>query len=96
MEEFNEMIFDCGLVDVDFDGRAFTWTNDVVWQRLDIALINAAWSDLFITTKVSHLMRGHSNHAPFLVKCGNSFYRASSFRFFNVWKKRPNFLTVVQ
>ena len=79
MEELNEMIFKCGLVDVDFDGLEFTWTNGVVCQRLGRVLINAIWSNLFSTTKVFHLMLGCSNHASLLIKCGNSGYGASSF-----------------
>ena len=96
MEEFNEMIFNCGLVEVNFDGSAFTWTNGVLWQRLDRALTNAAWSDLFSTTIVSHLMRGRSDHAPLLIKSGYFSHRTSSFRYLNVWKRHLGFLAVVQ
>ena len=42
MDEFNEAVFSCGLADVRFEGVQFTWTNGVVWQRLDRALNNAA------------------------------------------------------
>ena len=32
MEEFNQMIFNCGLASVDFEGEQFTWTNGTMWQ----------------------------------------------------------------
>ena len=81
MEEFNEAIFQCNLSEVSFDGSLFTWTNREVWQRLDGALVNVDWSSLFICTKVSPLLRGRSDHALLLVKCGNSRNRGSSFHF---------------
>ena len=58
MYEFNEAIFSCGLSAVDFDGQHFTWTIASLWQRLDRALSNSAWGELFGFTKVSHLVRG--------------------------------------
>ena len=32
MEDFNQTIFNCGLVSVDFEGTKFTWTNGTSWQ----------------------------------------------------------------
>ena len=96
MEEFNDAIFNCGLAEVDFDGSAITWTNGVLWQRLDRALSNAAWSELFSTTTVSHLMPGRSDHAPLLIKSGYPRHGSPAFRYLNVWKRYPNFLSVVQ
>ena len=58
MEKFNETIFYCGLVEVDFEGSQFTWTNGTIWQCLDKALVKEAWLDIFGITKVSYLIRG--------------------------------------
>ncbi|XP_027082415.1 uncharacterized protein [Coffea arabica] len=58
IEEFNDTMFNCGLVEVDFDGSPFTWTNGTMWQRLDRALVKETWSNMFGVTKVSHLVRG--------------------------------------
>ena len=96
MEEFNDAIFNCGLAEVDFDGSACTWTNGALWQRLNRALSNAAWSELFSTTTVSHRMRGRSNHAPLLIKSGYPRHESPAFHYLNVWKRYPNFLLVVQ
>lgn len=85
MEEFSDAIFNCVLSSVSFDGQPFTWTNGRVWQRLDRALINSVWNDLFRVTKVSHLMHGRSDHAPLLIKCGAAEARSKSFRYLNVW-----------
>ena len=96
MEEFHSAIFKCSLNDAGFDGSPFTWTNGSLWQRLDRVLINEAWSDMFDFTRVSHLMRGRSDHAPLLVRCGSVTRRGSSFRFLNVWPKHSGFLDVVR
>ncbi|XP_071909667.1 uncharacterized protein [Coffea arabica] len=96
MEEFNDIVFNCRLLEVSFDGSTFTWTNGSMWQRLDRALANEASGKLFQTIKVSHLMCGRSDHAPLLIKCGSSMGRGSAFRFLNMWRRHPKFLEVVR
>ncbi|XP_071932995.1 uncharacterized protein [Coffea arabica] len=96
MEDFNEAVFNCGLSDVGFEGSQFTWTNSVEWQHLDRALNNGAWNELFQCSKVFHLSRGHLDHAPLMIRCGDIKATASSFRFFNVWRNHPDFLAIVQ
>ncbi|XP_071928061.1 uncharacterized protein [Coffea arabica] len=85
-----------GLAEVSFVGSPFTWTNGVLWHRLDRVLTNAGWSDLFVTTTVSHLVHGRSDHAPLLIRSGDSERRPSSFRYLNVLKRHPGFLEVIQ
>ncbi|XP_071933804.1 uncharacterized protein [Coffea arabica] len=96
MEEFNEVMFNCALSNVDFDGAQFTWTNGTVWQRLDRALTNVAWNEVFGCSKVSHLSRGRSDHAPLLIQYGDVTATAPSFRFLNVWRNHSEFLPVVR
>ncbi|XP_027178008.1 uncharacterized protein LOC113777167 [Coffea eugenioides] len=97
MEEFNESMFRCGLSAMDFDGSKFTWTNGSLWQRLDRALTNGRWMEAYPVSRVSHLARGCSDHAPLLVKCTPRMGASSlaSFRFLNVWARHPGFLAVV-
>lgn len=70
MEEFNFSKFAHGLSPVAFDGSQFTWTKGSVWQQLDRALINSRWMEVYDFTKISHLYRGRSDHAPLLVRVG--------------------------
>ncbi|KAI3466941.1 hypothetical protein Pfo_023604 [Paulownia fortunei] len=42
MNDFGDMIGDCGLIDAGYEGSSYTWTNHKVWKRLDRVLI---WSD---------------------------------------------------
>nr|XP_027123021.1 uncharacterized protein LOC113739850 [Coffea arabica] len=73
MEEFNTSMFRCGLAAMDFDGPQFTWTNGSVWQRLDRALTNVKWALAYPISRVSHLTRGRSDHAPLMVKCAQEW-----------------------
>lgn len=84
IEEFNDVVFNCGLSPVSFDGQPFTWMNGKVWQRLDCALVNCARSNLFGISKVFHLVRGRSDHAPLLIRCGYMGDRGKSFRYLNM------------
>ncbi|XP_071905811.1 uncharacterized protein [Coffea arabica] len=95
MEEFNDAVFNYGLLDAGFEGLQFTWTNGVVWQRLDRALHNGAWNELFRSSKVFHLLRGCSDHAPLLIRCGDVTAMASFFHFLNVWRNQLEFLAIV-
>ncbi|CDP19251.1 unnamed protein product [Coffea canephora] len=84
-------MFTCGLSPVDFDGCPFTWTNGKIWQRLDKALINARWAAAYPVTRVSHLPRGRSDHAPLLIKAGTGSPVSPSFRYLNVWHRHHTF-----
>ncbi|KAL0361196.1 UNVERIFIED_CONTAM: hypothetical protein Sradi_3804100 [Sesamum radiatum] len=66
IEEFNKAIFDCGLSDVGFEGRKYTWTNYRLWQRLDRIL--SEWMDKLPSTSIRYLPRSSSDHCPLLVQ----------------------------
>ncbi|KAL0457103.1 UNVERIFIED_CONTAM: hypothetical protein Slati_1049500 [Sesamum latifolium] len=97
IEEFNEAIFDSGLLDVGFEGSQYTWTDHRLWQRLDRVLFASEWIDAFPHTSVHHLPRSSSDHCPILIRVRVSTSSGpSSFRFQNMWFRHPNFMTVVQ
>ena len=96
MEEFNQAIFNSGLAPVDFEGSPFTWTNGTVWQRLKKVLANSAWTEQYAISKVLHLARGRSDHAPLLIKCGMAGRGSAAFRFLNVWTRHDAFLGLVR
>ncbi|XP_027155903.1 uncharacterized protein LOC113756420, partial [Coffea eugenioides] len=96
LEEFNSALHRSGLFPVQFDGSAYTWTNGRMWQRLDRAVVNAAWLADVEMTRVAHLQRGRSDHCPLLVKGGSTSTRRSSFRFLNVWRGHSSFQQIVK
>ncbi|KAL0420833.1 UNVERIFIED_CONTAM: hypothetical protein Slati_3106200 [Sesamum latifolium] len=92
IEEFRKVIFDCGLLDVGFDGSAYTWTYHRLWQRLDRVLFSGEWVDNFPLTKVTHLSRFSSDHCPLLLQLwSTSKTSPSSFRFQNMWCHHVSF-----
>lgn len=96
MEEFNAVLFNCGLVTVDFDGQPYTWTNGTVWQRLDRVVVNNRFTHAYDTVQVSYLTRGRYDRATLLIRCNSSTARSSSFRFINAWSHYQGFLEAVK
>ncbi|XP_042065461.1 uncharacterized protein LOC121808972 [Salvia splendens] len=58
----------CQLIDLSFDWPIFTWHRPGLWERLDRILIGEHWTSVFATTRVTHLVRFSSDHAPLLLK----------------------------
>ena len=72
MQEFRDVIDECGFRDLGFIGNKFTWHKIVmggntVWERLDRAIANGDWVALFSASKVSHLECGCSDHKPIII-----------------------------
>ncbi|XP_072078147.1 uncharacterized protein [Arachis hypogaea] len=60
------------LLDLEFVGHAFTWSNNQggnsnVQERLDRAIANIDWKEAFLHAIVQHLQRYRSDHCPILV-----------------------------
>lgn len=71
-QEYKNWMNANGLIDLGYQGQDFTWTNgregnDLIKERLDRALANAEWLDVFPNSKVIHLPRTFSDHCPILV-----------------------------
>ncbi|KAI0524767.1 hypothetical protein KFK09_004152 [Dendrobium nobile] len=96
MEDFNDMIMNCNLIDIGFSGNNFTWNRGNLWQWLDRVLFNNDWVNVFNATKVVHLSRTLSDHSPLLINVNlNSASSTSRFRFQNMWLAHNSFINVV-
>ncbi|XP_056692196.1 uncharacterized protein [Spinacia oleracea] len=88
---------DAGLVDIGYNGCPYTWTNArqgaaLIQERLDRALVNSVWLNSFPFTKVHHLPRTYSDHAPILISLTNPNHSGNyPFRCKEVWLNHPNF-----
>lgn len=75
IEQFQQLMSDCELIDLEFKGQGYMWTNnqggtDNIRERLDRAVANVDWRDLFPYAQVFHdLILGSesSDHAPLIV-----------------------------
>ncbi|XP_073002499.1 uncharacterized protein [Typha latifolia] len=70
---FAKFVDDTGLCDLGYEGIPYTWCNNQkgdrrMWIRLDRALGNTEWVSEHPASKVQHLDRGASNHAPILLR----------------------------
>ncbi|KAG6667377.1 hypothetical protein CIPAW_01G096500 [Carya illinoinensis] len=77
MEEFRLALFDCGLMDIGYIGSIFTWCNrregsELTKSRLDRALINEDWANLFDVNQAYVLPVQCSDHNPLVIQCVNS------------------------
>ena len=100
---FTEWIFDQGFLDMGYSGPNFTWTRGLTsltfkGARLDRALCNVAWRELFPKASVFHLPKNHSDHAPLLVRVNRSRDKARDkrFQFQATWIPHPEFQGVIR
>ncbi|XP_073012252.1 uncharacterized protein [Typha latifolia] len=69
---FAKFVEEAGVCDLGYEGVPFTWCNSQlgdkrVWVRLDRALVNTDWVRKYPRSRVVHLDRSASDHAPLLV-----------------------------
>ncbi|KAH0766277.1 hypothetical protein KY285_002148 [Solanum tuberosum] len=99
---FINCILDSGLLDMGFTGSPYTWCNGRapkrrIWARLDRALANSEWIQMFSESSVEHLVRTGSDHAPMLISTSNSLREPKKyFRFLDFWTEHEGFMQVVE
>lgn len=87
VKDIQQFIQRTSLIDLRFQGPAFTWTNRRsqsfhIIERLDRAFAEVHWVSMFPNAAVFHLPRIASDHNPILVNlCSNSCRRNSPFKF---------------
>lgn len=72
MIAFRSTLEVCDLRDLGFSGNQFTWTNaqcgiSSIQERLDRAMANPRWSQIFPRATVDHLVRFQSDHCPLMI-----------------------------
>ncbi|KAJ8436136.1 hypothetical protein Cgig2_033631 [Carnegiea gigantea] len=56
------------LQEMRWNGPYYTWTNKTIWSRIDRALINIYWYEVFDFTQNHYLANESSDHTPMLIK----------------------------
>ncbi|KAJ4832945.1 hypothetical protein Tsubulata_024088 [Turnera subulata] len=68
MARFRDWMEECGLTNLGFKGRRFTWFRGMIRCRLDRMLANDCWRQCFDDASVFHLPRIKSDHRPLLLR----------------------------
>jgi hypothetical protein len=76
MTQFREVLEDCHFSDLGFIGSKFTWTNgqqggSFIKERLDRAIANISWIQLYKKVGVHILAARTSDHKPLLISFTN-------------------------
>lgn len=103
MQQFREVIDECGFMDLGFEGSKYTWSkhfeNGVsIWERLDWCLVNNSWFMKFGGSKVYHLSCTSLSHIPiFISLLGLSplIWKKIKFRFELIWLSNSSCKEVV-
>ena len=72
MQQFREVIDECGFMDLGFEGLKLTWSKHFedgrsIWERLDTCLVTNSWFMRFASSRVFHLTCTSSDHGPILI-----------------------------
>ncbi|KAF7139019.1 hypothetical protein RHSIM_Rhsim07G0114000 [Rhododendron simsii] len=88
---FNDMLNECGLVDLGCKGPRFTWRNNrseggFIMERIDMAFANMDWRERFDTALVFVEVAVGSDHNPLLINTNFSLNKIQRpFRFESLW-----------
>jgi len=100
---FRHAVLDSGLSNVPFDGYPFTWfkslgTPRAVEERLDRALANNLWFNMFPNASLENLVAPASDHYPIWLQCSPKPQPTHHKRHFlceNAWHLEPGFKDLV-
>ncbi|KAI9128709.1 hypothetical protein K1719_000192 [Acacia pycnantha] len=95
---FNKFLHSNGLVDLEFSGPRFTWRRGSLLMRLDRAVCNTLWLQLFPNSSVDHLPKIMSDHRPIMIKlglCHLSGPMDPPFKFLAAWLSHSDFSSIV-
>lgn len=101
--EFKECLDECNMLNLDFAGPKYTWTNRkpisaLILERIDRCFANPSWRTLYAKATVTHLPRTFSDHCFVLLElCRSSTnHIGKPFRFQTMWLLHPGFPKVMQ
>ncbi|KAK8313043.1 hypothetical protein V6Z12_D01G083300 [Gossypium hirsutum] len=95
---FQKFVLSAGLRDMGYRGSQFTWSRENLFKRLDRALCNSAWDQVFSSATIFHLPKLRSDHRLLLITIGKGCRDLHNhpFRFFSGWLSHADFTTFVR
>ncbi|KAL9237031.1 hypothetical protein vseg_011621 [Gypsophila vaccaria] len=100
MEPFKTCVEDCGVFDIASVGALFTWNNKQkpesrIYSRIDMFLVNKAWSNSMPYSFAHFMPEGLCDHTPCIVNQSKQLQRKRSFKYFNMWGSSKKFLPLL-
>ncbi|XP_074298560.1 uncharacterized protein LOC141629460 [Silene latifolia] len=102
MKGFQDCVDECGIMDLPLEYAFFTWTNkqkpgSMVFSRINIAMANDEWLNVYPDTSTVFHPEGLFNHCPCTITlCPTVERKKGSFKYFNIWSKDPEFMAIVK
>jgi hypothetical protein len=105
MQAFQSALADSGLADLGFHGPKFPWykgrsEGDLTLERLDRAVANLGWTEIFNVVEVSVLARVQSDHHPLLVDFSSNYdikwSKHRNFRYEVSWTKQKDHNEIIK
>ncbi|XP_060969488.1 uncharacterized protein LOC133036771 [Cannabis sativa] len=103
IDGFQQALNDCRLQDMELIGHPFTWekgrgTTAWVEVRLDRALVNAQWAQVFSLASLFNLELSSSDHCPLLLEpvVVHNGVPNRKFKMENAWFKEPVCLEIIR
>ncbi|XP_057955482.1 uncharacterized protein LOC131149232 [Malania oleifera] len=98
VKDINDCFMEASLMDLNYTGFHFTWSNGNVWCKLDRAVVNHNWSNAGFITHTEFQFPGvYSDHSPCIVTLFEEINSGRRpFKFFNMWVNHDNFLEVIK
>ncbi|XP_026410375.1 uncharacterized protein LOC113305569 [Papaver somniferum] len=97
----NGIIKDCGLDDIGYIGKNYTWTNNNIGtctkkSRINMAIGNDNWSFYFPNAKLMHFPLVGSDHSPIMLVTDATVSKCwKPFKFFLTWLNDDNCATFI-
>ncbi|XP_077248588.1 uncharacterized protein LOC143888144 [Tasmannia lanceolata] len=102
LNDFNQCIHECSLVDLKSVGQLLSWHNNVQdseikWRHLDRALVNIEWLCEFPSSFADYKAPWLSDHSPIIVQLKpHTGEGKKSFKFINAWLDEPSLFETVE
>ena len=99
--EFKQMLLNWGLWDIKYKGNPLSWAggrnNELVQCRLDRAVANQEWLEVFPAATTFYLQRVQSDHSPIITSLdGHQRKKFTSFKYDQRWVTREGFVETVE
>ncbi|KAL2942686.1 hypothetical protein RDABS01_031035 [Bienertia sinuspersici] len=102
IDPMRRCISECELQDIPYSGHFYTWSNkqvteDRVWSKLDRAMANEKWLEVFQSANAVFLTEGCSDHCPALLRMNFDVGKGRKpFKYFQMWQQAPDYSQRIQ